>query len=72
MSAIKSVLRFFAIPDDPELVLAQARALSRQIPLLYAMLLANSFILAATHLGTAPALLTAYIPAVLTFISIAA
>lgn len=71
MSAMKSVLRFFAVPDDPELVLAQARALSRQIPLLYAMLLANTFILAATHLGTAPALLTAYVPAVLTIISIA-
>jgi diguanylate cyclase (GGDEF)-like protein len=71
MSAVRSVLRFFAIPDDPELVLAQARALSRQIPLLYAMLLANSFILAATHLGSAPAFLTAYVPALLAFISIA-
>ena len=71
MSAVRSVLRFLAVPDDPELVLAQARALSRQIPLLYSMLLANTFILAATHLGTAPALLTAYIPAVLTVVSVA-
>jgi diguanylate cyclase (GGDEF)-like protein len=70
MSAVKSVLRFFAVPDDPELVLAQARALSRQIPLLYAMLLANTFILAATHLHTAPAALTAYVPALLTVISV--
>lgn len=71
MSAAKSVLRFFAVPDDPDLVLAQARALSRQIPLLYAMLLANSFILAITHLRTAPALLTAYVPALLTLVSVA-
>ncbi|UJW85546.1 putative bifunctional diguanylate cyclase/phosphodiesterase [Devosia sp. SL43] len=71
MSAVKSVLRFFAVPEDPELVLAQARALSRQIPLLYAMLLANTFILAATHLHTAPAMLTAYVPALLTVISVA-
>lgn len=70
MSAVKSVMRLFAVPDDPELVLAQARALSRQVPLLYAMLLANTLILALTHLGTTPDVLTIYVPAALAVISV--
>ncbi|KKB09063.1 putative bifunctional diguanylate cyclase/phosphodiesterase [Devosia chinhatensis] len=53
-------------PDVPELRLAQWRALTRQVPLLYAMLLSNTLIVAWTHLDTAPIELTVYIPAVLT------
>ena len=69
MSALKTVVQFFAVPDDPDLVLAQARALTRQIPLLYSMLLANSVILAVTHANSAPVLLTVYVPAVLAVLS---
>jgi diguanylate cyclase (GGDEF)-like protein len=70
MSAAKAIKNFVSVPDDPELVLAQARALTRQIPLLYAMLLANTVLLAITHLRSAPPLLTAWIPAVLTLLSV--
>ena len=56
------ILRLLAVPHDPDLVQAQARALSRQVPLMYGMLLANTLILAATHLQSAPAWLTAYVP----------
>jgi predicted signal transduction protein with EAL and GGDEF domain len=71
MSLLNKVVRFFAVPDDPELVRAQARALSRQVPLLYAMLLANTLILAGTHLDVAPPLLSAYIPSALSLLGIA-
>ena len=52
-------------PDMPELALAQWRALSRQVPLLYAMLMSNTLIVAWTHLAVAPPLLTLYIPSAL-------
>ena len=71
MLSAKEIARFFAVPDDQDLVQAQAGALTRQVPLLYSMLLANTLILALTHLHSAPALLTAYIPAVLSVLSIA-
>jgi diguanylate cyclase (GGDEF)-like protein len=49
----------------PELALAQWRALSRQVPLLYALLVSNTLILAWTHYGVAPYQLTVLIPALL-------
>ncbi len=52
--------------ETPELALAQWRALSRQVPLMYIMLVANTLILAWTHLHAAPVELTIYIPAALT------
>jgi diguanylate cyclase (GGDEF)-like protein len=64
MSAIKRLVQFFAVPDDPDLVQAQARAFSRQVPLMYAMLLVNSVVLAGTH-PAAPDLLRLYIPGLL-------
>jgi diguanylate cyclase (GGDEF)-like protein len=64
MSAVKRLVQFFAVPDDPDLVQAQARAFSRQVPLMYGMLLVNSLVLAATHPG-APDLLRLYIPGLL-------
>lgn len=53
-------------PDAPELTLAQWRALSRQIPLLYAMLISNTLIVSWTHLDVAPVALVVYIPSILT------
>jgi diguanylate cyclase (GGDEF)-like protein len=70
MSAIKRLVQFFAVPDDPDLVQAQARAFSRQVPLMYAMLLVNSVVLAGTHPG-APDLLRLYIPGLLATICVA-
>jgi diguanylate cyclase (GGDEF)-like protein len=71
MSVLRRITDIFSEPSDsPELVLAQWRALSRQIPLLYAMLVSNTVILAWTHHGTAPVELTLYIPALLTALSL--
>lgn len=56
-----SIVRFFAVPDDPELVQAQARALTRQVPLMYILLLTNTLILATTH-TSAPDVLRFYVP----------
>lgn len=64
MSAAARLVQFFAVPEDPELVQAQARAFSRQVPLMYGILLVNSLVLAATH-TTAPDLLRIYVPGLL-------
>lgn len=64
MSAVKRLVQYFAVPDNPELVQAQALAFSQQVPLMYGILLVNSLALAATHTD-APDLLRLYIPALL-------
>ena len=46
--------------EKPELIRAQVRSLSRQVPVLYVLLLANASALAYTHYGTAPDWLTVY------------
>ncbi|KAA1007697.1 EAL domain-containing protein [Paraburkholderia panacisoli] len=50
---------------DPELVRSQVQAFSRQIPLLYFILLVNTMAVAVTHLRSAPAWLSIYVPATL-------
>lgn len=55
----------FESPGSAELSLAQWHALRRQVPLMYAMLLANMVILAATHFSSAPKFLTVLIPCVM-------
>lgn len=57
-------------PDIPELTLAQWRALGRQVPLLYAMLVSNSLIVAWTHFSVAPIELTLYVPVILTVLCV--
>ncbi|WP_417810747.1 putative bifunctional diguanylate cyclase/phosphodiesterase [Thalassospira alkalitolerans] len=62
----RSIVQTFQVREDqPALVLAQVKALSRQIPLLYLLLFANALALAYTHFGTAPDWMTVYIPVVL-------
>jgi len=51
--------------DNPELVQAQLAAFSRQVPLLYFILVTNTLALTATHFAVAPAVLTLAVPAVL-------
>ena len=51
--------------NDPELIRSQYLALSRQIPLLYAILAINTVGLAATHYGSAPSLLVLGAPGLL-------
>ncbi len=73
LSALRSVTRRLpgTLNDEPDLVRAQARAFSRQVPLLYLILLANTAILSFTHFAVAPKMLTLYIPAVLATVCIA-
>ncbi len=69
MLVLRRIRELFSDASDvPELTLAQWRALSRQVPLLYAMLVANTLIVAWTHYDVAPVWLTLYIPAGLTAI----
>jgi diguanylate cyclase (GGDEF)-like protein len=51
--------------DDPELVRSQLQAFGHQIPLLYFILVVNTMAVAITHVGSAPAWLSIYVPAAL-------
>ncbi|MEF9673383.1 putative bifunctional diguanylate cyclase/phosphodiesterase [Pseudomonas sp. MWU13-2100] len=57
--------------DNPKLLKAQYLALSRQLPLMYLVLLLNMWALAFTHLAVAPFWLTLVIPLVMTVICVA-
>ncbi|GLH78013.1 GGDEF-domain containing protein [Bradyrhizobium sp. SSBR45G] len=60
----------FRVPaDNPELTRAQFQAFSKQVPLLYFILITNSLALAYTFLPLAPTLLTVSVPALLTTIT---
>jgi diguanylate cyclase (GGDEF)-like protein len=60
---LRSLFQFFVVPSDqPELVQEQLRAFSKQIPLLYFVLVANMVFLAMTHFDVAPGLLTIAFP----------
>jgi predicted signal transduction protein with EAL and GGDEF domain len=66
MHYVRTIRSLFAVPaDNPELARSQIQAVSRQMPLLYLIVVANTIALAATHLGTAPAVLAVYIPVLL-------
>jgi predicted signal transduction protein with EAL and GGDEF domain len=54
--------------DNTRLMEAQYIALSRQLPMMYVILLINTLALAATHYGIAPLWLTVYIPLLLTLV----
>lgn len=60
---------FVSVPaDKPALLKAQYRAFSTQIPLLYAILLVNTWLLASTHTGVAPRSLTLWWPLALSLV----
>lgn len=64
-------LSIFEIPkNNPGLVKAQIRTFSRQIPIMYGMVVINTLALAYVHFSLAPAWLSIYIPAVLVIISV--
>jgi diguanylate cyclase (GGDEF)-like protein len=56
--------------DNPELVQAKLAAFTKQVPLMYALVISSTLALAVTHLGSAPAVLTVYIPAVLDLVCV--
>jgi diguanylate cyclase (GGDEF)-like protein len=51
--------------ENPELIQAQLAAFSKQVPLLYFTLLTNTIALSLTHYGSAPLLLSIYLPCIL-------
>lgn len=53
--------------DNPELLKAQYRAFTRQMPMMYFILLTSSWALAMTHIRLAPPWLTVGVPTLLTF-----
>ncbi|HEX2018723.1 MAG TPA: EAL domain-containing protein [Aurantimonas sp.] len=54
-----------AAPRNPALLQAQAAAFSRQVPLMYAIVILNTLGVAWSHLGAAPWTLTLLVPSIL-------
>jgi diguanylate cyclase (GGDEF)-like protein len=65
-SHLAAVVELFRVPaDNPELMRAQFDAFSKQIPLLYFILITNTIAVAYTYVPLAPASLSMIMPAVL-------
>lgn len=62
--------RRWSVAASSELIGAQFDAFSRQVPLLYFILLINTGAVAYTHLGSSPTWLSVYVPGVLGFIGL--
>ncbi len=62
----QSFLGLWGLTDNPELLRAQHRSFSRQVPLMYVILMTNTWALALTHVHHAPLWLTVGIPSVMT------
>ena len=70
MKYLKAVKEITAIPKhNSELLIAQYRAFTFQMPLMYVILMINTWGLAVTHMHVAPRWVTIYIPVVMTVIS---
>ncbi len=71
VTLFQSLKRLITVPNDnPELTLAQFKAFSKQVPLLYFILLTNMLSLAGTHQNSAPFWLVKVIPFVFAVIFI--
>ncbi|MCF3642893.1 EAL domain-containing protein [Rhizobium sp. TRM95111] len=63
----RNVRVFMSLPsDNPELLKAQYKAFSKQIPLMYFILLASMWALSATHFSSSPRWLVLHAPGLLT------
>ena len=69
ISKIKTLV-FDVCQDNPELNRARFKALSSQVPFMYAIVLINMYALTCTHLFLAPIYLTVILPVILTLIAI--
>jgi len=66
---LKVVRSWLSVPkEDSDLLRAQYAAFSKQVPLLYSILIINTWGLATTHLGLAPDWMALYLPIALTAI----
>lgn len=69
---LSRVVAFMSVPDDnPALILAQYKALSRQLPMMYVIIMVSAWAIAITHFSTAPLWLTLYLPCIFTAFSVA-
>ena len=66
---LAAAARLFRVPTDPDLTRAQFDAFSKQIPLLYFILITNTIAVAYTYVPLAPASLSMIVPAVLTAVT---
>lgn len=64
-SHLAAAMRLFRVTDDPDLTRAQFDAFSKQIPLLYFILITNTIAVAYTYVPLAPTFLSMIVPAVL-------
>jgi diguanylate cyclase (GGDEF)-like protein len=72
LQIFRKIKALFSVPSDkPELALSQLRALSKQIPLLYFLLITNTAFVAFTHFKFAPLFLTVYMPGIFGCICVA-
>ncbi|KLU21431.1 histidine kinase [Caballeronia mineralivorans PML1(12)] len=70
MKCLKAVKEMAAIPKhNPDLLIAQYKAFTFQMPLMYVILMINTWGVAATHMHVAPRWMTIDIPVVMTVIS---
>jgi len=67
---MRRMLRFLALSDEPEVILAQHREITRQIPLLYSLVIVNTAAVAFTHRMIAPPFLAYVMPAALCALSL--
>ncbi|CAG0995706.1 putative signaling protein [Methylophilaceae bacterium] len=71
-SMFERIAGYMAVPvDNPDLLQARCIALSRMIPLLYFILVANSWVLTATFIDMAPLWLTVHVALLLSIICVA-
>ncbi|QPF93633.1 putative bifunctional diguanylate cyclase/phosphodiesterase [Bradyrhizobium commune] len=67
---LAAAVRLFRVPaDNPDLTRAQFDAFSKQIPLLYFILISNTIAVAYTYVNVAPDWLTMIVPSVLTVLA---
>ncbi|MBR0931486.1 putative bifunctional diguanylate cyclase/phosphodiesterase [Bradyrhizobium centrosematis] len=69
-SHLAAAIRLFRVPaDNPDLMRAQFDAFSKQVPLLYFILMSNTIAVAYTYVNVAPNWLTMIVPTVLTVLA---
>ncbi|OPY98081.1 histidine kinase [Bradyrhizobium sacchari] len=69
-SHFAAAVRLFRVPaDNPDLTRAQFDAFSKQVPLLYFILMSNTIAVAYTYVNVAPDWLTMFVPGVLTVLA---
>jgi diguanylate cyclase (GGDEF)-like protein len=69
-SHFAAAVRLFRVPTDPDLTRAQFDAFSKQIPLLYFILISNTIAVAYTYAHVAPDWLAIWVPSALSVLAV--